>query len=344
MSRITAHSRPYDYAPAWSPNDSLLAFTCYEPSWEVILRTIGMNPPVSGDIPYNDQDAEICLARSNGERMRLTYNRVPDYNPIWSPDGSKIAFVSQRGLGSDIYIMNSDGTDQTRLTRTGSASDLAWSPMSDQICYRSGNYLWLVDVDTGSERRLTNNTEVEGYPVWSPNGGTVAFLALEKNDSDWGRSQAEVRLFAFDTEEQKTLGMASPGWTLAWSSNGTHLAFAGPKREGKSPLCSIDTQTLAVTQLAWDEDHIEEVIAWAVDGQHVLYATGKGVYTVRADGSGWTLVTEISDVVTFVGVHNLVLSPNEDLIALTRAENLDVSEIWVMDLEEEVIERASSGW
>ncbi len=342
MSRIAAHS-PYDYAPAWSPNGSLLAFTCYGPSWEVILPTIGM-PPVSGDIPYDDRDAEICIVRSNGERIRLTNNRVPDYDPIWSPDGSKIAFVSRRGLGSDIYIMNSDGTDQTRLTRTGSASDVAWSPMGSQICYRSGNYLWLVDVDTGSEQRLTNNVEMEGYPVWSPNGRAVAFLALEKNDSDWGMSQAEVRLFALDTGEQKTLGMASPGWTFAWSPNGTHLAFVGPKRERKNTLYSIDTQTLAVAQLTWEEEHIEEVIAWAVDGQHVFYVTGEGVCTAKVDGSGWNLVTEISNVVTFVGVRNLVLSPNEDLIALMRAENPDISEIWVMDLEEEVIERASSGW
>ena len=50
-------------------------------------------------------------------QTRLTHNSVSDYHPSWSPDGSRIAFTSNRdGTESEIYVMNSDGFEQTRLT------------------------------------------------------------------------------------------------------------------------------------------------------------------------------------------------------------------------------------
>jgi TolB protein len=276
--------------------------------------------------------------------MRLTHNRTPDRDPIWSPDGSQIAFISERDLGSDIYLMKQDGTEQTRLTHTGSADSLVWSPGGRQICYRSGNYLWLVDVDIGLERRLTNNTEMEGYPVWSPNGRAIAFLALEEGQFDWWANQVEIRLFELDTEEQKVLGIASPGWTLAWSPDGTHLAFVGPRREYKKGLYSVNVQTLEVTQLVTEDQYIDEGIAWSVDGRQVFYITKEEIYAAETVGDELSLIATVGNVVRFARKRSLVLSPDGHLIALMRTGSWESSKIWVVDIERNLTSRASSGW
>ena len=330
---------PYDYMPVWAPDGNTLAFVCYEPSaWEIPLQMLrAHNPAARGDIPYDYRDAEICTTRSNGRRTRLTRNRVPDYDPIWAPDGSRIAFVSHRDIGSDIYLMRPDGTEQTRLTYAGGVGDLAWSPVGGQLCYASGGDLWLVNVDTAVERRLTDGAAREGFPVWSPDGGTIAFIA------EW-EDRTEVRLLALDTGEQRVLGLASAGWTLAWSPDGRHLAFVGPTGEPGNTLYSIDIQTLKVTQLTRGDDRIHEGIAWAADGQQVFYVAAGRIYTARANGSGWDPVTELESVLAFWREPNLTLSSDGNRIALACADSWEIAKIWVVDLKEGLAIRASSGW
>ena len=93
-------------------------------------------------------------------------------NPIWSPDGQRIAFVSGH---INIYVMNADGTNQTRLTdyqeypssNYGQIGDLVWSPDGKRIAYdafgaRSGLYVMNVDG--------TNQTDLGSghWPTWAP--------------------------------------------------------------------------------------------------------------------------------------------------------------------------------
>jgi len=325
--------------PAWAPDCNTLAFVCYEPSaWEVPLQMVGgHNPAAMGDIPYDYRDAEICAIKSDGRRVRLTHNRVQDYDPNWAPDGSQIAFVSHRDLGSDIHLMKPDGTEQIRLTHAGDAYDLAWSPVGNQICYASGGDLWLVHVSTGVEQRLTDGAARERFPIWSPDGRTLAFTA------EW-EDRTEVRLLALNTGEQRVLGSASAGWTLAWSPDGSHLAFVGPTKEFGNTLYAIDIQTLEVTQLTGGDDYLQEGIAWAADGQRVYYITGRGIYAAMANGSGSASVTELENVLAFWREPNLALSLDGNRIALACADGWEIAKIWVIDLEQGLAVRASSGW
>ncbi len=166
-----------NWEPSWAPSGSRLAFTSSRQNqdWEVWSMDVGGGNPVQ--LTNNDP------GRS--------------FSPSWSPDGRYIAFFSDRddpGNRVEIWRMNADGTNQTRLT-TGNHSGpyvrawgLSWSPDSSQIVFpsnRDGNQeIYAMDVDGRNQRNLTRSTDAESSPVWSPDGQWIAFVRTIGLDQD----------------------------------------------------------------------------------------------------------------------------------------------------------------
>ena len=104
-------------------------------------------------------------------------------SPSWSPDGRHIAFVSSRDDGfGDIYVMESDGSNQRRLTNH-SGFDLSptWSPDGRHIAFaslRDDNFdIYVMELDGTNLRRLTNDPADDLSPTWSPDGRHIAFAS-----------------------------------------------------------------------------------------------------------------------------------------------------------------------
>jgi TolB protein len=124
---------------------------------------------------------DIYLADpGNGKLIsRLTTLPSVESSPSWSPDGKRIAFVSDRYGSPQICVMSADGSDQHRLTFEGTYNTSpAWSPRGDLIAFasmRAGRHsIWLVNPDTMESRPLVeegNNID----PCWSPDGRFLAF-------------------------------------------------------------------------------------------------------------------------------------------------------------------------
>ena len=106
-----------------------------------------------------------------------------DYAPQWSPDGSRIAFVSDRsGRGPQIWVANKDGTNVKAVSEvTGrSQGTPRWSPDGRSIAYDGqgedgGSHIYIVDADGGPSRRLTSDPGVEQFPSWSRDGKWVYY-------------------------------------------------------------------------------------------------------------------------------------------------------------------------
>jgi Tol biopolymer transport system component len=140
--------------PAWSSDGRYIAFcstrdaTPEHPwNWEIYL--LDVSTPV------------ITHVRADILR-RLTFNTHTDEYPRWSPDGRKIAFVSDRDStgttrNDEIYVMNNDGSDQQRVT-SDAAWDWypAWSPNGRKILFSRRDSLWTIRPDGNEERRLTD--------------------------------------------------------------------------------------------------------------------------------------------------------------------------------------------
>ncbi len=94
----------------------------------------------------------------------------------------KIAFTSTRDGNHEIYSMNADGSNQTRLTNNAAADDNpAWSPDGTKIAFtsiRDGNYeIYIMNANGSSQTNLTNNVSRDDYPAWSPDGIKIAFTS-----------------------------------------------------------------------------------------------------------------------------------------------------------------------
>jgi Tol biopolymer transport system component len=108
----------------------------------------------------------------------------PDFDPAWSPDGKRIAFTSTRDGNNEIYLMNADGSTQTRLTNNAAIDiDPKWSP-DGRILFNSTRDvqgdIYVMDDNGANVTRLT--VFHAGHPDWSRDGSKIAFMGLPSSD------------------------------------------------------------------------------------------------------------------------------------------------------------------
>jgi Tol biopolymer transport system component len=120
--------------------------------------------------------------------------------PAWSSDGSQIAYhgCDERGDNCGVRLIKAGGFDPRRLTTDPGDTAPSWSPAGApggaQVAFisaRSGNWeIYLVDVETGKETKLTDHPATDVAPTWSPDGRQLAFLS--DRDGGWALYTLEL--------------------------------------------------------------------------------------------------------------------------------------------------------
>jgi len=146
--------------------------------------------------------------------------------PAWSPVGTRIAFVSNRdGDGLDIYVMDPNGANVTRLTSdAANSSQPAWAPNGSLIAFasdRSGNAeVWVMDSVGANATNLSNNSAQDLGPSFSPNGQKIAFM------SDRDTPGFAIWVMNANGSSPVRVGPGDPPCELPqWTPDGQRIAF-----------------------------------------------------------------------------------------------------------------------
>jgi len=245
-------------------------------------------------------------------------------NTIFSTQ-SKIAIVSDRDGNSEIYIIDVDGDNLTRLTNnTGAHTEPAWSPDSKKIAFHSdrdgGSDIYTINADGKNLRKITNtnNSEVNG-PVWSPDGKKIAFILTQKisppyvmtlslGDTFTTEWVSDIIIINTDGSNQIQVTNNYPyqdyshypysTHEFAWSPDGKKIAFVLDVDFNKSNIYVVNAngsgQQRLTSSSGWDSEP-----KWSPDGKKLIFSSdrdeflSRAIYIMDLDGGNQTRLTDV---------------------------------------------------
>ncbi|MBI2403682.1 MAG: PD40 domain-containing protein [Gemmatimonadetes bacterium] len=262
---IIAQDRPIYQAISWSRDGTKLALTArLGGGYQVTLVGLDRGRPE----PLLDEPSSSMYA-------------------AWSPDGSRIAFSSDRDGNPDIYLA-ADGGDLTRLT-AHAAADLypTWSPDGSRIAFfsdRNGNWqLYVMNADGSDLRQLTSHVGNDYNPAWSPVADRIAFESARGAE----RLRAIYVIDADGSNETRLTSGRTNDLFPSWSPDGSQILYCTVR---------IRRATLAVMFRDGSSQRTLETgcsPSWGPRGARIAFVGdgGTAVYVMNLDGRGRTRVT-----------------------------------------------------
>ncbi len=245
-----------DLDPVWAPAGDSLYFSSYRGGglniWRIAISPEGR--PAGAPQQVTTGAGQDLRPRLSPDGRRLTFTVLQINSDIWrlpvdprsglptgearavvattreesrgavSPDGTTLAFNSDRGGDMNLYLRSLDDGAERQLTRgAGGDYQANWSPDGGSIAFfsaRSGNSdVWTVDVATGELRQITTDTGLDTNPSFSPDGRHIAF----HSDRD---GRVEVWLIDADgSGERRLTSVGASGHFIRWSPDGRHVYF-----------------------------------------------------------------------------------------------------------------------
>ncbi len=275
----------------------------------------------------------------------------------------KIAFISDRDGNEDIYVMNADGSDVTRLTHTDGHIVCCprWSPDGQRIAFTSnqgGNQdIYLVNADGSDLTQLTHSDRDDSNPAWSPDSQRIAFMSGRPRDlilpgalammnadgSDIARLLDKFDIYVVNADGSDLTQLtddAGTDFAPGWSPDGQRIVFTS-NRDGNEEIYLMNADGSGLTQLTHSAE-IDSPYSFPVfspDGQRILFYTWLSdgdlqMHMMNADGSGF--VTQLIHGVEIESFHSFsfpVMSSDmrrvERIVSFSDRDGNDYAEIYM---------------
>jgi dipeptidyl aminopeptidase/acylaminoacyl peptidase len=346
-------------SPEISPDGQRVAYTVRETNWD-----------------DNAYETEIWLADvSTGASRQLTNGKKSSQSPAWAPDGSKLAFISDRTDKRQIYLISPQGGEGEALTslEDGVEGGIAWSPDGKVIAYTAKEpktaaikdrekkygefqvveqdhrmtHLFTIDVATRATRTLTSGPFTVGRFAWSPDGRSIAFdHTVNPALANGGSADISIVTVA-DASVRALVTQAGPDTHPVWSPDGSRIAFetamANPAffySNGLIAIVPASGGAPAVVSSAFDED--PSIVTWKSTGLFFAASarTYAYLYKLNPDTKAVTKVSPVDRTVN----SSFSLSKDGETIASLRSDATSMAEVFVGSKKLTDLNAQTAGW
>ena len=255
-----------------------------------------------------ESDGTQITRLTNYQKHESNNEYIGNGNPSWSTiiknknensTTAKIVFQSDRDGNHEIYIMNSDGSDQTNISKhSGFDGSPVFSPNGKKIAFvsdRSGKHnVWIMNADGSNLYNLTNSSSENYYPSWNPDGTKITYDSYSE-----GAPGGDIFIINVDGSNPKNLTNTKQdeGYP-SWSPSGDLITYDmggyEHSKTGNFTIFSININMNNKISAVTDNSGNSGDASWIPQSNQIVYSSDKDdpeggnyeIYTISSDGTG----------------------------------------------------------